>query len=64
MCEEEKTEEIELELEIDVIVWLALEAHKRDMKMNDLICEILRNVSEDFIKRVKGNEEGKTEEDC
>ncbi len=35
--------DIMLDLDVDVILELALRAHKRDMKLNDLLIEIIKN---------------------
>jgi len=48
---EEDYEIIEIELPIDVVAMLAIEAHNRDMKLNDLITEILL----DFCKQTEIN---------
>lgn len=35
--------EVEIDLEEKDILFLALEAHKKDMKLNDLIIEIIKD---------------------
>jgi predicted HicB family RNase H-like nuclease len=41
-------EEIELDLDDDVILYLALEAHKRDITLNEYINEILKKCIDGF----------------
>ena len=40
--EPEQTVEITIELEQNIFMALAVEAHKRDMKFNDLVVEIIK----------------------
>ena len=54
--EPEQTVEITLELEQDLFVTLAVEAHKRNMKFNDLVIEILK----EYMNKVSSEEEQKT----
>jgi len=42
----EELESIEVELDKDTIVELALAAHEKDMKFNDLIVELLKEAAE------------------
>jgi len=54
--EPEQTVEITLELEQDLFITLAVEAHKRNMKFNDLVIEILK----EYMNKVSSEEEQKT----
>ena len=49
----EEYEEIELDIPDDVLLKLALEAHRLDMKLNDYILQVVK----EFIER-QNNEKG------
>ena len=52
----EQTVSVTFELEQDIFMTLALEAHKRDMKFNDLVLEIIQ----EYMNKVSSEEEQKT----
>jgi len=54
--EPEQTVEITLELEQDLFMTLAIEAHKRNMKFNDLVIEILK----EYMNKNSSEEEQNT----
>lgn len=54
--EPEQTVSVTFELEQDIFMALAVEAHKRDMKFNDLVIEIIQ----EYMNKVSSEEEQKT----
>ena len=52
----EQTVSVTFELEQDIFMALAVEAHKRDMKFNDLVLEIIQ----EYMNKVSSEEEQKT----
>lgn len=44
----EELVDLELDLPHDVIVYMALEAHKRDMKLNDFMVLLLKQSLEEY----------------
>ena len=54
--EPEQTVSVNVELEQDIFMTLAVEAHKRDMKFNDLVIEIIQ----EYMNKVSLEEEHNT----
>ena len=54
--EPEQTVSVTLELEQDIFMALAVEAHKRDMKFNDLVIEIIK----EYMDKISSEEEQNT----
>ena len=53
--EPEQTVEVTLELEQDLFMTLAIEAHKRNMKFNDLVIEILKEYMDKNLSEEEQN---------